>query len=72
MKFEDCLWIENQLKAQNDLMKVCTSPEAQPGVVRTFGLIRGQTEFQGHYACLVLSQMVGLFLAAIVEGFDLA
>ena len=46
VEFEDGLWIGNHLKAQNGLQRVRTIPGVRPGVMRTPGFLRGQTEFQ--------------------------
>ena len=46
VEFEDYLWVENHVKDQNGLQRVCTIPWVQPGAVRTPGFLRGQTEFQ--------------------------
>ena len=46
VEFEDCLWIGNHPKVRNGLQRDRTIPRVQPGVMRTPGFLRGQTEFQ--------------------------
>ena len=46
VEFEEGLLIVNQLKAQNDLQRVCTTPKILPRAVYKPRFVQGQTEFQ--------------------------